>query len=123
MNIPKGAKNALHYGAVEETIIERLFEEQGYEKKTTFFSDLSIAEWYGVGNVKETVNRICKEWFNDVEYFTEFIMCVNHKSWEHYERKNIELSEYYSGLYHELVDKIYNSWDRESLDYFYKITD
>ena len=123
MNIPKGAKDALYYGAIEEAIIERIFAETGYERKTTFFSDLSIAEWYGVENVEDTVKRIYKEWFNDVEYFTEFIMCVNHKSWEHYDRKNTELSIYYSELYHELVDEIYNNWDKGALDYFCKITD
>lgn len=123
MDIPKEAKNALHYSAEEERIIERVFEEQGYEKRTTFFGDLSIAEWYGMKNVEETVDRIRNEWFNNVEYFTEFIMCVNYKAWEHHSRGNNDLSMYYSELYHELVDNIYNSWDRGVLDYFYKLTD
>lgn len=123
MNIPYKVQNALHYGACEERIIENLFAECCYERQYTFFSDLSIAEYYGLSSVKDTVKRVVKSWFDDTKGFTEFIMCVNHKAWEHYERKNIELSEYYSGLYHELVDKIYNNWDRESLDYFYQITD
>lgn len=123
MNIPYKVQNALHYGACEEIIIENIFAEHGYERQYTFFSDLSIAEYYGLSSVKDTVKRVVKNWFDDTEGFTEFVMCVNHKSWEHYQRENQELSEYYANLFYELKDMVYEKWDREALDYFYKITD
>ena len=41
--VKNGVKNALVYGACEERVFERMASECGYTRKTTFFSDLSIA--------------------------------------------------------------------------------
>lgn len=123
MNIGYNVKNALQYGACEEQIIENIFAEVGYTRKSTFFSDLSIAEWYGVKEVEDTIRRVVKNWFEDTEMFTEFVMCINHKSWEHYQRQNAELAQLYSEKFYELKDLVYEKWDREALDYFYKTTD
>ena len=123
MNIGYYVSNALQYGACEEQIIEKIFAETGYERKTTFFSDLSIAEWHGIKDIEDTIIRVVKNWVDDVEMFTEFVMCVNHKSWEHYQRGNMELAKLYMEKFHELHDLVYEKWDREALDYFYKVTD
>lgn len=123
MNIGYNVQNALQYGACEERIIENIFAETGYERKSTFFSDLSIAEWYGIKDVEDTINRVVKSWFDDVEMFTEFVMCVNHKSWEHYQRGNTELARLYSEKFYELQDMVYEKWDSEAQQYYYRITD
>ena len=123
MNIGYNIQNALQYGACEERIIENIFAETGYERKTTFFSDLSIAEWYGIKEVEDTISRVVKNWFDNVEMFTEFVMCVNHKSWEHYQRENFELSKFYSEKFYELQNMVYENWDSEAQQYYYQITD
>lgn len=61
MNIGYNVQNALQYGACEEAIIEKVFAETGYERKTTFFSDLSIAEYYGIKDVEDTIRRVVKK--------------------------------------------------------------
>lgn len=55
--------------------------------------------------------------------FTEFVMCVNHKSWEHYQRGNIELSQFYSKKFYELQDMVYENWYSEAQQYYYRLTD
>ena len=122
MNIGYNVNNALQYGACEEQIIDSIFAEVGYTRKSTFFSDLSIAEWYGVKEVKDTIRRVVKNWFDDTEMFTEFVMCVNHKAWEHHQRQNSELSQLYSEKFYELQDMVYEKWDEEAQSYYYKIT-
>ena len=78
-----GITNVFQYGHAEEKcIFEKQASELGYERKTTFFSDLSQAEWLGLENVKDTFNNIVKSWLNNYEYFTEFVLCLNWKSWE-----------------------------------------
>ena len=39
-----------------------IFEMIGYEPKTTFWSDFSIADMFGVEGVKDTYNRAKDEW-------------------------------------------------------------
>ena len=49
-----GITNVFHYAAAEEKcVFERQADECGYERKATFFSDLSIAEWYGADSVRD----------------------------------------------------------------------
>lgn len=119
----RGVNNALLFGACEERICEKIFEDLGYQRKTTFWSDMSIAEFYSVDAVKDTCKRVIKEWFTNKEYFTEFVMVINHKSWEWYERGNAILSQVYIDLYYFLRDLVFENWSDEELKYYLEITD
>lgn len=113
------------FAAMKETAWERMEREEfGYERKTTFYSDLTIADVFGVDAVQDTYDRVIKEWMDNIEYITEFCLCVNHKSWEHFEDDK-ELSKLYSDLYYDLKYKIYEHYDgnQEAIDYFFNITD
>lgn len=118
--------NVFEYAARCEQGWEKGLKEMGnYKRKTTFYADLSMAECYGKDEVKDTYRRVMKSWIDDVEYITEFILCLNHKAWEWYGRKNREMSELYSTLYEEGRDKFYEKYegDEKACDYFFKVMD
>ena len=117
--------NVFEYAAREEKYFEALAQESGYERKTTFFSDLSIAECYGIKSIKDTYRRVKKHWLDDITYITEFCMCLNWKSWEWGERGNGELTKLYTKLYYELDELITSHYESRpnELEYYYTTTD
>ena len=74
-----------------------VFEMNGYEAKTTFWTDFSIADMFGTGGVKDTYNRAKEDWQDSIEYMTELAMVLNHKSWQH-NGKNQTLCSLYADL-------------------------
>lgn len=113
------------FAAMKEAAWEQMEREaHGYERKTTFYSDLTIADIFGVDAVQDTYDRVVKEWMDDIEYITEFCMCVNHKSWEHAE-DDVELSKLYSNLYYDLKSKVYEHYEgnKEATTYFFNKID
>ena len=122
--LPKGFAT-LAYGAKEEKIFEAMASENGYERKTTFFSDLSIAECYGLDSIKDTYNRVVKEWLSDVKYFAEFVISLNWKSWEWAEREGdeSELGALYAELYYKANDLAWETYKDEDASYYFSVTD
>ena len=96
-----------------------------YRRRTTFYADLSIAEYYGEANVKDTYTRVMKEWLDNIEYVTEFVLCLNWKCWEHHDRDNHGLAVLYHDLYYKAVDEVMEHYknDQKALLYYYEITD
>ena len=134
--------NVFQFSAVNEAIIAKVFAESGYEKISTFFGDLSIAEWHGTNAIEDTYKRVVESWKTDVKMFTEFVMCLNHKSWQYYEYaehgidklpqemqtilKQMPLEDYsrlYADLYYKAVDMVYKTFDEEGQIYFFNVTD
>ena len=76
-----------------------VFEMNGYEPKTTFWSDFSIADMFGTEGVKDTYNRAKEDWQDSIEYMTELAMVLNHKSWQH--KKIIVLHKTISKILHK----------------------
>ena len=64
------------------TYTNPIFEMIGYEPKTTFWSDFSIADMFGTEGVQDTYNRAKESWQDNIEFMTEFAMVLNHKSWQ-----------------------------------------
>ena len=128
--------DALIYGAMEEKVMETIARENGYERITTFYSDLSIAEWYGINSIKESFRDITKSWISDYKFYTEFILCLNWKIWEWYheegedsnkilDHKNNEVANVYNDLYYkamEFFEKRYGE-DDEVMQYYFEVTD
>lgn len=76
--------NVFQAAMMSEQYFENVMAESGYERFTTFSSDLTIAELMGGQKaIEETFNRVVKEWKDDVKYFTEFAMALNIKAWEY----------------------------------------
>lgn len=93
-----------------------------YELKTTFYSDFSIADYFGVKAVKDTYKRAFNEWKHNYAYLTELVMVLNWKIWEHYEN-NVNLVKIYNELWQEADEYACNNLKGEELSYFYHTTD
>ena len=103
--------NPFHYASWTEMNFERNLRED-YERKTTFTSDFSLAEWcYPLvrGAILDTFTNAIKNYKNDIEYFAELIMAVNMKSWEMAARRNKEWSAMYAELYY-IAKELYFDW-------------
>ena len=119
--------NVFQYAAVNEKMFEDYLASVGdYKRKTTFYSDLSIAELMeGEKGVTDTYKRVLKSWLKSIEYITEFCMCLNIKSWQMYEEKKPKLSKLYADLFYKCKDAIYEHYegDEKALLYFFETTD
>lgn len=100
-----------------------IMEEIGYQPKTSFWMDFSIADAFGVSAVEDTYNRAFNEWKNNVEYITELVIVLNHKLWQHYERSNDELGVLYNRLWEEADDWCMDNLKDDDLKYFLEVTD
>ena len=94
----------------------------GYKPLTTFWSDFSTAEQFGIEAVKGTFKRAFEEWKGDYKFLTELVMVLNHKIWQWYE-KNDELARVYNALWEEADNYGCENLKGEELDYFYKTLD
>lgn len=93
----------------------------GYEPKTTFYTDFSIAERFGVDGIMDTYSRAFRSWKKNVEYITELVMVLNWKIFEHQD----------NGLFCRIYQKLWltlDGWCQENLKgddlaYYYRTTD
>ena len=95
----------------------------GYETMTTFWSDFTIADKFGVSAIKDTYDRSFKEWKSNYKYLTELVMVLNWKSWEHYEKGNREFSKIYNELWEKTDEYACENLTGDELVYFYETTD
>ena len=115
---------------------ERNFEanlREDYERKTTYTSDFSIAEWCvpveGMSAIASTLRNALTSWRDNVEWFAEILLVINMKSWEHAARGNNEYGKMYSELFY-MVQALYFDWfdennpkHGEAMDYYYQYVD
>ena len=94
----------------------------GYELKTTFWDDFTIADSFGLEAIRDTFNRSFYNWKNDVEYITELAMVMSWKSCYYYD-KNQEYMNLYSDLYHEVDNWCLDNLSEEDLIYYIQTTD
>lgn len=114
--------NVLAYAANQQAQFNANMESLGHEVNTTFFSDLSIAECFGVDGIQDTFNRVLRDWGDNVVYFAEFCICLNHKIWAWYQ-KNDEYSILYDRLWKQADEYAVNHFKGDDLTYYYDITD
>lgn len=113
----------LEYASGMELCFERFLNSVGKQRKTTFFADLSIAECCdGANGVKDTYKRVIKAWIDDVEYMSEFVIVLNQKIWQHYE-KNRNLAKVYNDLWLECDNLCREHFKGEELRYYYDYID
>ena len=95
----------------------------GYEPITTFYEDFSIADRFGVKAIRDTYKRGLKsaEFFG-YEYLTEFVMALNWKIFEHYNR-NDTYAELYAELHEAASEHAANTLEGEELEYYYRTID
>ena len=98
-------------------------ETMGYQPKTTFWEDFSIAERFGEKAVRDTFKRAFDGWKTDHVYLTELVMVLNHKLWAHYDKENFDLAGVYDELWKKADEYAANNLKGEELNYFYSVTD
>ena len=94
----------------------------GYECFTTFYADLTIAEGGGLAAVRETYNRVFESWRDNFQYWTEFVLSLNWKIWEHH-GKNDALARLYNELWEQADAYALDNYTGEAIEYFLQTTD
>ena len=97
-------------------------EITGYVPKTTFYTDFSIADNYGVSAIQDTFDRAFNEWKNNTVYVTELVMVLNWKIWRWYEH-NDEYAQLYNKLWEEADEWCCNNLKGADAEYYYRTTD
>lgn len=90
--------NIFEYAAINEIEFEQFLESVGKTRKTTLFSDLSIAECFGVSEVADTYKRVMDDWGKSLDFMCEWVIALNQKIWQHY-KENPELAQKYDELW------------------------
>jgi hypothetical protein len=115
--------NIFEYASACEQNFEGFLMEVGKTRKTTFFSDLSLVEVYGVDAVKDTYSRVMNEWGNNLEFMCEWVISLNQKIWQHHEYGQKELVEVYDKLWRKCDDLCREHFEGEELRYYYDYID
>ena len=90
---------------------------------TTFYSDFSIADKFGINAIKDTYRRAFAAWKNDIQYMTELSMVLNRKCWEYWNIGNNAYCELYSELFHKVNDYVYDNFAGEDIEFYFSVTD
>lgn len=95
----------------------------GYETKTTFWQDFSIAEMFGAEAIEDTYKRAFREWKTNTEYITELVMVLNWKMWRHAEAGNDSIGRLYQRLWGSADTWCLNHLKGADLSYYLRTTD
>ena len=101
---------------------ELMLQNLGYETKTTFWDDFSIAERFGEIAIEDTYKKAFDLYKDNVEYITELVLVLNHKIWYWYE-KDDDKAKLYDKLWRELDEWCCNNLSTDDLEYYYKTLD
>jgi len=95
----------------------------GYETKTTFWEDFSIAERYNLKAIRDTFNRAFKEWKSNAEYLTELVLVMNWKLWAKFKVGMMEQAKLYDELWRAANQYALRNLKGKDLEYFLATTD
>lgn len=114
--------NVFEYASKCEANFEYFLNSVGKERKTSFYADLSIAEWCGVETVCDTYKRVMDSCGDDLEYMCEWVIALNQKIWQHYE-SNPELGKLYDELWRKADEYCMNKFEGDDLTAYLKYVD
>ena len=104
------------------TIIDWNIEElTGYRPLTTFYTDFSIADKFGIEAIRNTFDNIFESWKEDYIFLTELVMVLSWKSFEH--EKDNDLCKLYSELYYMVDSYTCENLTKDELSYYFSTTD
>ena len=109
--------------AAQSNFEHSMMELSGYETKTTFYSDYTIADAFGEAAVIDTFERSFESFGSNVVYMTEMSIVLNHKLWEHYHAGNERLLNVYDMLWKKLDEYCINTFKGDDLSYYLHTTD
>ena len=114
--------NIFEYAAANEMAFEQFLESVGKTRKTTLFSDLSIAECFGVSEVADTYKRVMDDWGKSLEFMCEWVIALNQKIWQHYE-SNPDLGKLYDELWRKADEYCMNHFKGDDLTAYLNYVD
>lgn len=130
--VQRNIRDPFYYGAWCEHNFERNLRSD-YERKTTYTSDFSIAEWCvpveGMSAIASTLRNALQNWRDSIEFFAEIIIVLNMKAWEHAARGNRHYAEMYSELYLGTKCLYFDWFDKDNkqhdkaMEYYYNYVD
>lgn len=94
----------------------------GYEEKTTFWFDFSVADRFGTAAIKDTYKRAFNGWKDNVEYLTELALVLNHKIWQ-WHGKNDTFGRLYNELWAKTDTYAVENLKGDDLRYYLRTTD
>jgi len=95
----------------------------GYEFKTTFWQDFTIADCFGEAAVRDTFDRAFGEWKSDVVYVTELALVTNWRCWLHHDAGDDALSDLYAELYYKVRGWCLDNLKGDDIRYYFEVTD
>ena len=96
--------------------------QNGYELTTTFWEDFTIADMFGKDAIRDTFKRAFREWKSDYVCLTELVIVLNHKLWQHWERRS-PYAELYNDLWIEADTYACDNLQGDEYDFYLRITD
>lgn len=106
-------------------IYEQFLEQfTDWRPETLDWQRFSIAERFGVDEIKSVYNDIFEESKDDYKLLTELVMVLNHKSWQHCQNiENSRLCKLYASLFRTTNKYAHDHLQGEGLTYFLDVTD
>lgn len=99
-----------------------MVEHIGFEEKTTFWTDFSLAEGFSDDAVKETYEKAFREGKDSAVYLTELVLVLNWKIWQYYD-SDPKLAKLYNNLWYQTDQYAVAHLKGKELNYFYRMTD
>ena len=100
--------------------LKPFLDMSGYEPKTTFWMDFSVAEPFGKDAIIDTYNRAFNEWKSNRVYITELVLILNWKIWQH---QDDNLGPVYNELWGKADEWCMENMKGDDLAYFLETTD
>lgn len=105
------------------TFKEYMKDLSGYEVRTTFWEDFTIAERLGIDAIEDTYNRAFEAWRENTEYITELAIVLNHRLWMHYDADRQGLARVYDELWRACDMWCVENLKGEDYNYYIRTTD
>lgn len=93
-----------------------------YKFETTFWSDFTIADMFGISAIQDTFDRAFAEWKSDYKYLTELVLVLNWKIWDWY-GKDDDYAELYNDLWQTADNYALDNLKDNELTYFLEMID
>lgn len=95
--------------------------------RETFWEAFDNAEETGPDTIIAIAGILYLRWRDHIKELTDFVMVVNHKSWNHHDMGNSGLCSLYADLYYKYYEKAINYLEEnnreEDLRYFIRTLD
>lgn len=104
------------------TIQEWALNELGYEMKTTFWEDFSIADAFGRKAVEDTYKRVLRDWKNNITFMTELVLILAWK-FDYWYSRSESISCTYEALWEKAQTYVEAHFKDEDLKYYFMTID